>query len=690
MRNMFQGLRSRIGDATYDGAHALLLYSGAILGLLGLTFWSMKIVGKMAMPSILENVLPWQAANVQPEPWEGLLLHAGLIVVPICALIVWSIGHGILLRFSQTKALHIAAFIAIAVTIIWLLVIRSIGGNLHEFIALKNEPAWRVLIPVNVTVFLTMIVTTTILFFRKLIPFNFETIQLSNHPLIWEALIITFFSAFLAFDPTSLSTMQPEALGDAGWFLLPAHDILHGRQLLVASESQYGLGIFYLMAPFFRMIGTNAGALSMIMMIVQFTYYILLYILIRLLCITRRGAVMAFLFCIGWSLIHNELRFEIYAEPSVSRLRNIWDMPVLLCMLMEYSTQKKKWFVWSSITASLAFLYNADIGLSLALTASVWAVAVPLFENKSFTQTIIHALKRLAILASSLIIAVGLFSLIIRLVSGEFPNWALNTQYVSLYMAGFGAMPMPVAGAYWFILSAYIAAVVTLIFAWLAKRALPYAPYLLTLAAYGFLSFHYYLNRSFISNLWVIALPALLCYVILGGAWLQRIRSDTYQDSLGFSLIRIPLLLIAGIFIGIALWSDGIEVMNMMNRRYIHVVAKNPADPQFLKDLDITLKAIDELIPKTDTIAILSPRESMFLVAANRASAFHVPMLETIFTFDKLSTILQTFLDEQHPYLFVERNHTKCPVCDASFQALQPYYTIKDTKGLFDIYTLNR
>lgn len=684
---MLQSLRSRIGDSTYDGTHALLLWTGAILGLLGLTFWSMKIVGNMPIPAILQNVLPWQMANVQPEPWEGTLLHAGLIVVPLVALLVWVIGQSIVARYSETVALRIAAVSAVLATIIWLLVIRSIGGELHEFIALKNEPAWRVLIPMNIGVFIAMIATTAILFFRKSIHLNLTLIPQS---FILEGILITLFSALLAFDPTSLSNAQPDMLGDAGWFLLPVHDILHGRQLLVASESQYGLGIFYLMAPFFRMAGTSIASLSMVMMLVQFLYYILLYVLVRLLCLTRRGAVLAFLFCIGWSLMHNELRFEIYAEPSVGRLRNIWDMPVLLCMLLEYGTQKKKWFLWSCIATALAFLYNADIGLSLALTAAVWAVAVPLFEYLTLKQTIISILKRLAILAGSLIVAVGLFTLIIRLVSGEFPNWALNTQYVSLYMAGFGAMPMPVAGAYWLVLSAYSAAVIAVLFAWLAKRPLPYAPYLLTLAAYGFLSFHYYLNRSFISNVWVIALPALLCFVILGGAWWQKVQANAYRDSLVSPLIRIPLLLVAGICMGIALWSDATGLIAMIDRRYIHLEAKAPTDPAFLSNLDTTLKAIDEIVPETDPIAVLSPRESMFLLAADRASAFHVPMLETVFTIDKLSDLLRVFLDEQHPYLFVEHDHTRCPVCDASFQALQPYYTLKETKGLFDIYTLNR
>ncbi len=178
--------------------------------------------------------------------------------------------------------------------------------------------------------------------------------------------------------------------------------------------------------------------------------------------------------------------------------------------------------------------------------------------------------------------------------------------------------------------------------------------------------------------------------MILGGAWWQKVQANAYRDSLVSPLIRIPLLLVAGICMGIALWSDATGLIAMIDRRYIHLEAKAPTDPAFLSNLDTTLKAIDEIVPETDPIAVLSPRESMFLLAADRASAFHVPMLETVFTIDKLSDLLRVFLDEQHPYLFVEHDHTRCPVCDASFQALQPYYTLKETKGLFDIYTLNR
>lgn len=673
---MLSKIREQSSDARYDGAHALLLTAGAFIGLWLLTLWGNALPHNGPIPVILQSVVPWQGANVKPEPWEHQLFQIGLVLIPLSAALVWFACRKWLLGKRPNAATNIAAIIAICTAAVWLMTLKPTFDISSNWTA---EP-WMKLFPLSVGSLIAIALGILLLSRRWNVP-SFTL----PYPTTIEVIAVAIFVAFISYDPISLINGQQTSSSDDYWFIMPAFDILHGKHLLVGSESQYGLLIFYVLAGIFHFIGASIQSLRIVEMFAHAAYYGLLYVLVRSLCQTRRGALVAFLFILGGTIMRNELRFETYIEPSMTRLRNFWDVPVLLMFLMEQKTGNRRWFIAGCALAAVAFLWNTDIGLALTLTTAVYAFVQPFFQHLTVGERVIVTLKREAILAASIAIGCLFFSLFIHTVSSAWPNWPLNYEYVRLYMAGFGAMPAPVMGAYWAVLGVEMAALLTVGASWVLWKKFRYAPFLFAVATYGFLNFQYYLNRSFIANLWSVALPACLCGVMLFQAYRERSREEQTQDSLCSRSIRWPITIVAGAFLGINLWMVGAGVQAMAARRYV-AVTPPPFDTTFATDMEAATHAIISRVPEGDAVAIVSPREALFLIAANRTSAFHVPMLETIFTVNNMNAILSTFAEEHRPFLFVEHNANRCPMCDAVVNALSPYYALQGTEGLLDVY----
>lgn len=682
---MLSVLRKDSSNSRYDGVHTLLLLAGAGIGLLLLTLWSKTLQPPTSIPPVLQTVMPWLVSNVLPEPQEHTLFTFGFFLIPLCSIGIWLVSRRFFLQMDSTTAVRIAAICASIGIILWLVAVTMISHvTLFDVTAAWYVQPWMKLFPLTVSSIIAMILGVIALF----IPWNGKKKITLPYPLLWEVIGIGAIVTFLAYDPLSLLPFPVTASSDDMWFIMPSWDILHGKELLVTSEAQYGLGIFYGLAVIFHFIGTSIQNLKLVEMLAHGVYYSAVYLLLRMICKTRSGAFIAFLFVLGGTIFRNELRFETYAEPSMTRLRNIWDIFLLLSFFKENQTNDKRWFFLSCALAALAFLYNTDIGMSLTVLTLVWACVLPFFRQLSTMQRVKAIGWRAGLVALSITTAIGLFSMGTHMASGTWPDWSMNFFYVRLYLAGFGSMPIPIVGAYWAVLGIEMTAIITACWCWLTGRSLRIAPFLLIVGLYGFLAFNYYLNRSFISLLWAVTLPACLCAVLLFQTYRNHCKEED-PGTLASPVVRYPLTFLAGIVLGINFWIVGIGSWTLAVSRYSTTPTITP-DTMLLAKIQTSAQAISTRVPDGERAAIISLREPVYLLEANRASAFHVPMLEMVFTTDKMKTILETFLKENHPYLFVEHTYERCPMCDAVKSELLPFYTFEETDGLLDIYRRNK
>ena len=669
-----------LGDRADDGVQLFLLLGSVGIGLLVLVLYARTLQYSVTeIPVALQDLLPWQYPNLRPEPWEPHLYHVGWPMVLLAALVSWTVlQQWMRWRWSRAAALYSSALFAAAALIAWLLA-------LHSFHPLTRAEL-STLVPASRLAWGLAAVSAAVIVLRG----KLKSIELSQRYLTaLEILLVGGFILWIAYDPMAVIPFQGMNAGDYGWFLAPTQDVLSGKHLLVASQSQYGLLLFYLLAAIFRFMSIANDHFGAVLIVLHVLYYTLLYLILRTLLPNRTQAIVAFLFVMGFSFFSNEARSSIYGQPSISRLRNLLDAPIFLGFALELKTQRRFWFKIAAVLTGIAALYNMDVGAALLIAGLAFAVAVPLFTERSATRVLWQSTMRIGWIVGTVVFTVIGFTAFIELASGQFPAWSKLFTLVGMYVAGFGSLPMPVVGAYWWILAAYAAGLLTVFVSWVGKRNLREAPFILAVCVYGIVAFHYYLGRSYIGNLWVISTPALVCAALLASAYDRRRREHVPYDTLRHWSVQTLVLVLTAASLGSALSTTATTLAKMTRDRYLEPLLPLNSDPTFQADFERSIGAIQQRIGEGQRAAVFSNRDAIFTIGSNRANALQTPLIESVFTKSELAVVLLTFLHENHRYAFLDRKPDNCHVCDAVYPFVRQYYTLDRTEGLLDIYVRN-
>lgn len=664
---MFDRLRATAQSSTID---LCLLAAGAFVGLLLLTLYAQTLsYDATVLPNILKDIVPWQYGNLKPEPWEPQLYHLGAVLIPLASIALW-------LALKRKMRENSAMLLAATTGVIWFGILLWLHPTAREaLLGSWQILPWQGFFFARASVIVALIVTGALWWLQKKM-----ALPEAKWMTIVEGIAIVAFAAWLAYDPLSLSGYREVTASDHYWFMVPAADILQGKHLLIDSASQYGFLPFYLLAAAFKVFGVSITTFKAFLMVLHFAYYILLYVLVRNVFEKRSHAVLAYACVLGFTIMRNETRSEMYDEPSITRWRNFLDVPVILLFIAEMRTGKRIYFVLATLFAGIAFFWNTDMGLSIALMTAAWAVLVPLCKEQAAVPKM-ELMRRAGTFLCAIAAVNVAISLALYVGAGTYPAWYWYISFTRLYSAGFGAMPMPVLGAQWAVLGILGASVIIGLYLWMTRKMLSVVPLLLSIAGYGLLTFHYYLNRSFIANIWVIGLAPALCLCVLFAMW------DAERPSWA-----TPAKWIVGITAGIlcifsvAAFIDGAS-MTFIRRSAVIQPQVLPAG--FEENMRKDVEAIQTLTTPKEGVAIISLREGVFLLEAHRKSAFQAPIMDTVFTITELKVQLQAFVDSGRPYLFIERSYENCPRCDAMKEMLSPFFTLDHQAGYLDVYKRN-
>lgn len=673
--------RRYTSDPHEDGLQVVLFACGFVIGLFALLAYARTLSYTVTeIPAVLADLLPWKYGDLHPEPWEGALYHIGFTLVMAMTLVVWCILHRFVKPLFATTAQAMRFFSATALVgfIAWIVVFATI--------TVSQSLDYTTLLPLSLFTWPLAGIGAIAFLFRKTL---FDFLPHGRWETILEILVIGSFIVWISYDPTSLYSVYPTGASDIEWFTTPAHDVLHGKHLLVESFSQYGLFLFYALSIVFRFFSITQAHFSMIQIGIHIVYFSLLYALLRMIMKNRGEAILAFIVVMGFSYFMNEARFEFYGQPSITRLRNFCDMPVFLCMILELKTNKKLWFRLLCFVAGFAAFYNMDIGISLMLTTFVYAVSVPLFSAQTPKKIARDIVIRCLSFAGGIAFWFGLFNLFIFSQTGSFPHWSRLFAFLSMYSAGFGGLPMPVVGAYWWVVLSYFVSIVTVFVLWVGKRHYRYAPFLLALSLYGLLVFHYYLGRSYIANLWVISAPAALCCCMLFSLYRARFDKRLAHDTLVSRFLSIGILIFACVLIASATTVIVLVGSKMLNDRYLHSLPPPTHTPEYAETFEASVQAITSRIAPGFRAAVFSNRDSLFTLASDRPNAFDYSTMDSVFTRSDLEAILTRFFGQHHQFLFVDRSPINCHMCKALLPLFQQFYTLQTTEGLFDVYVRN-
>ena len=296
--------------------------------------------------------------------------------------------------------------------------------------------------------------------------------------------------------------------------LYSVSQVQQGKILLSDFTAQYGLYAHFLY-PLFKLINVNIVSFSATMAALTVLSYSLIFFALRKIISNNLIVFFSFIAIIYFSYytsFFNGPWFDIaYASNPIRRI-----FPALIIFLgFSYIINPKKiLYLLIIFLSSLAMLWNFETGVICFLSFYIYVLYEKLAVNnlRSYVSSFI---KHSIISASILTLTFFLFSIIIYLQSGSFPNWSLFFKYASVFgMTGFMAMPMPIFHAWNLVFLVYVYGIYIGLKSILSnkKNILDRAAFFLAIFGLGISS--YYLNRSHDFNLFPILYPSFILLAI--------------------------------------------------------------------------------------------------------------------------------------------------------------------------------
>lgn len=305
-----------------------------------------------------------------------------------------------------------------------------------------------------------------------------------------------------------------------GFYLGPVNDVLHGRAALVDTYSQYGAGVLYFLAAFFKIAPLGYGPFALLASTLTALQYAAAYAILRMAGCGRALAVMAAALAVVATVFGTVGSFGDF--PSIGGLRF---GPSYAVMLAAVAAAR-----WPKHARSLKWAQ-----LVVLAGSSVWSVETFVCAAATFaaltgvSASAIGGPRRLRVrrwaadllqagLAS--VVAISLFTLLTVLFTGSPPHVLpylefFRTESLALlaspWAAGFGVGALYLAST---------AGVLTLVAR--GPRTGEVRPWLLAAAgatAFGTVSFVYWASRPIPLALPPLSLPAIM----LGALWLHHL-----------------------------------------------------------------------------------------------------------------------------------------------------------------------
>lgn len=438
-----------------------------------------------------------------------------------------------------------------------------------------------------------------------------------------------------------------------GSFVRPVFEILRGKVTLVNSTSVYGIFVNYLPAAVFSFIPLSYTNFFYLMVSYSLVYYCLIFVILNIRLKDYVWSVIGLIMVLS---LHFYCILDSYTHPQVFPIRYILEAPVLLILLIhsQTKTEKLKFLLW--FLTAFSFFYNFEIGISIVIgylayvlleTIRSRGLDIIAIMKKTFTAT-------LGITISGLLI-MFVYSLYAKLQSGVYPDW-LN-MFFSIFVFnndGLAASDGPIISFYLFPVTVYLLMATTMIIRILTREFDQIRAWDGALTVYGILIFNYYIHKSYIPNLPVIYLPALILVIIhLKEIIMYVIRYKIHSTG------NAPLYSLGGpVFISVAL-----AIFSIIYFPYRLINNKNYPfwdglyNSKYYYDENITdAQLIKKYTPDSKDAFILSYFDAYLPLVSDRTNSMLYNSNMSVVTVKQLEEIKNNLMIMQPKYIFVENN----------------------------------
>ncbi|MHB8689900.1 MAG: hypothetical protein ACYDHH_01515 [Solirubrobacteraceae bacterium] len=309
------------------------------------------------------------------------------------------------------------------------------------------------------------------------------------------------------------------------YFLGPANDVLHGHAVLVGTFSQYGLGMFDVLAGFFAIFPLGYGVLTLLLAGITALLFAVIYVVVRLGTRSQLVAALAVLIA-GTLYVFGQPDFYT-GFPSTGALRFGLPWIVVLLSVAAARVSEPRTRQWLEravlVLVCAASVWSGEAGVYCLGTAC----AVACLDGASIAESGARRARRAAVrvlpLLGAYLLGILTFSEITLLAAGDWPHWGPYIDFIRLYTTqGEGAQPIGGWSPGLAIGAEYAASAAVLIGVVLIRpdaiRARPAAFRAAAgVTALGILVYTYFLGRSNPINLIHISPPAVaLVFIWLG------------------------------------------------------------------------------------------------------------------------------------------------------------------------------
>lgn len=516
---------------------------------------------------------------------------------------------------------------------------------------------------------------------------------------VFGLLILVFF------DPQYRGASLLSSAGYHVWFFLaPVHDVLQGKHLLVDTGSQYGVLLIQALALLFRWaVPFSFPHFTAILMVLSVLYHFFLYLFLRALFRDRFLALLGILLVVSAGFFrHAAFNFpgEPYVHPSALKLRFLFDLPVMALFLWHARRRSIVALPIAAVLCAVAVLWNSETGISLSVAYMAYVLADAVWPG----TRVITALRRTALHTVFLVVGIasviGLFMWWTLVASGLLPDFSSIPLYMRLYYSGFGALPMPVIGAWCVLLFLYAVVLLQAMRRLFIGESDPETALRVGLAVYGLMIFHYYISHSASTNLSAVTVPAIVLGLLLLDdirPWLWRALSARRGIAALLALFAIVFLVSLELTAGFATARD-VLLKRWASLAFLLRMGTEQADPRFAgfplpADRYIrTAGAVRAYVPAPSRPLILSQQDFLHFWVLDSTNALPLPYQRTVALLQEVRAIEQQ-IDRLAPrYLFMDPPASDidavppCALCEELRPFVQRSYAFRRNIGLLDVY----
>ena len=483
-------------------------------------------------------------------------------------------------------------------------------------------------------------------------------------------------------------------------FICVVNDLMHGKDILFNTISQYGFLNMYFLAGIFKVFNVHDhyAGLSIVNSLFYVGGYISIYIFFRFYTHRVMFSILA-TFCIVLIHFYLLVHIPVHWTPSVGFLRFGMILPIFYLLFNQLI--RRQWY-WGWLTALMlvfSLFWVIETGVYVLSSFIIVAVLKYFVADKSSNKNdLVFVLAKIAVL---LVLFILLLTARSWIKYGGWPIWEDLIYYQKHYLvSGLGGQPLNNVHVWPAVVLIYF---ITLYVCFSFYDKLKHADALAFLSFYGLASLLYYISLVIIDHLARAALPAtMLCFIFLGYLLKKNLIFSYRSIKLESKYVLYTVALIPSLILGLTVdrWDSQKTLVQRLCESPQEFLKNTRTDslPKFLpknrlQEFQYDILSIQKLIAPDEPVILISKHDTLYYTYARRKSFFKIAFYPNFsYTISQVPEAIEKIVNGKARFVFIDHSPYQCyrnvisPHWLKMRDELSKYFYPKQSLGLLDLY----